>query len=171
MASFCDCEPAPGSNIFDPTCLVASRAQLKKLGEGFGFTEGPAVDKFGNVFFTDQPNNKIHKWATNNGAITTFLSNSGRSNGMYFDKKGFLITCADMHGEIWSIDKGGNHTVLVNNYNGKLLNGPNDLWINPANGGCMLLTRYSQEIIGMMKILAKDLGQEIHNKAEGMYII
>jgi gluconolactonase len=54
---------------------------------------------------------------------------------MYFDKKGYLITCADMHGEIWSIDKGGNHTVLVNNYNGKLLNGPNDLWINPANGG------------------------------------
>src|SRR5687767_12243870 len=83
IASLCDCEPAAGTNIFDPTCLVASNAQLKKLGEGFGFTEGPAVDKFGNVFFTDQPNNKIHKWATNNGAITTFLSNSGRSNGMY----------------------------------------------------------------------------------------
>jgi gluconolactonase len=54
---------------------------------------------------------------------------------MYFDKNGFLITCADMHGQVWSIDRHGNHTVLVNNYNGKLLNGPNDVWINPANGG------------------------------------
>jgi gluconolactonase len=123
------------SVIFDPACLVAPRAQLQKLGEGFGFTEGPAVDKNGNIFFTDQPNNKIYKWAANNGRITTFLSNSGRSNGMYFDKNGYLITCADMHGEIWSIDKNGHHTVLVNNYNGKLLNGPNDLWINPVNGG------------------------------------
>ena len=108
---------------------------MVKLGSGFGFTEGPAVDKHGNVFFTDQPNNKIVKWAANNGALTTFLSNSGRSNGTYFDAAGNLITCADMNGEIWSIDKNGNHTVLVDNYNGNLLNGPNDLWINPVNGG------------------------------------
>lgn len=115
--------------------LVAPNAEIQKLGEGFSFTEGPAVDKHGNVFFTDQPNDKIYKWSANTGVITEFLSNTGRSNGMYFDKDGLLITCADMHGEIWSIDKNGNHTVLVDNYNGNLLNGPNDLWINPVNGG------------------------------------
>lgn len=123
------------SNIFDPSGLVAPNAQLELLGSGYGFTEGPAVDKQGNVFFTDQPNNKIHKWAANNGALSPFVTSSGRSNGTYFDKNGYLITCADLHGEIWSIDKNGNHTVLVNNYAGKLLNGPNDLWINPINGG------------------------------------
>jgi gluconolactonase len=121
--------------VLDQNRLAAPNAQLVKLGEGYGFTEGPAVDKHGNVFFTDQPNNKIVKWATNNGALSTFLANSGRSNGTYFDKDGKLIACADMNGEIWSIDKNGNHTVLVDNYNGKLLNGPNDLWINPISGG------------------------------------
>src|SRR5688572_28537142 len=54
----CNCKPADTS-IFDATCLVAPNAQLKILGEGFSFTEGPAVDKKGNIFFTDQPNDKI----------------------------------------------------------------------------------------------------------------
>lgn len=131
----CGCEPVAGSNIFDPNCLVAPKAQLQTLGEGFSFTEGPAVDKHGNVFFTDQPNDKIHKWTARTGQITTFLTGTGRSNGMMFDKNGYLIACADMHGEIWKISPNGNHTVLINNYKGKLLNGPNDVWINPKNGG------------------------------------
>ena len=122
------------SSFLDTDGLAAKNAELQKLGVGMRFTEGPAVDKFGNIFFTDQPNNKIMRWAHSNGAITTFLDDSGRSNGMYFDHDGYLITAADMNGEIWSIDKDGNHTVLVNNYEGKILNGPNDLWIAP-NGG------------------------------------
>ena len=127
---------AGDDEIFDPTGIVAPNAGLEKLGEGYSFTEGPAVDKEGNVFFTDQPNDKIIKWSANNGALSTFLDNSGgRSNGMYFDAAGDLITCADMKGEIWRIDKNGHHSVVVNQYEGKLLNGPNDLWINPITGG------------------------------------
>jgi gluconolactonase len=71
---------------------------------------------------------------------------------MAFDKDGNLIACADMHGELWKIHPDGTHEVLVNNYNGKLLNGPNDVWINPVTGGCILLIRSSQEIIGMRLI-------------------
>lgn len=123
------------TSIFDPTCLTAPNAHLKTLGEGYSFTEGPAVDKKGNIFFTDQPNDKIYKWSVNTGTITPFLTGTGRSNGMAFDKNGNLITCADMHGELWKIAPNGSHTVLVNNYKGKLLNGPNDVWINPQNGG------------------------------------
>src|SRR5690349_14247352 len=83
----CGCQPADTS-IFDPTCLVAPNAQWKVLGEGYSFTEGPAVDKKGNIFFTDQPNDKIYKWSAINGAITPFLTGTGRSNGMAFDKDG-----------------------------------------------------------------------------------
>lgn len=133
----CGCDPANGSNIFDPNCLVSpsSHGELDTLGGGYSFTEGPAVDKWGNIYFTDQPNDKIYKWSVNTGNITTFLTGTGRSNGMAFDKNGYLIACADMHGELWKIAPNGNHTVLVNNYNGKLLNGPNDVWINPKTGG------------------------------------
>jgi gluconolactonase len=99
------------------------------------FTEGPAVDKFGNVFFTDQNHDKIYRWDATTGQVALWLTGAGRSNGMAFDKDGRLIGCADMHGELWAIDKFGNHDVLVNNYNGKLLNGPNDVWINPKDRG------------------------------------
>lgn len=136
-SSHCQCEQVPGSTIFDPTCLVSPSAhgRLDTIQKGFAFTEGPAVDRWGNVFFTDQPNDKIHKWTASTGQITTFLTGTGRSNGMAFDKNGYLIACADMHGEVWKIAPNGSHTVLVNNYNGKLLNGPNDVWINPVTGG------------------------------------
>jgi len=133
----CNCIQDPESNIFDPTCLVspAAHGKLDTIQKGFSFTEGPAVDKWGNVFFTDQPNDKIYRWDAWSGKITLFLQGTGRSNGMAFDKKGNLIACADMHGELWSIDRHGNHKVLAKNYKGKLLNGPNDVWINPVTGG------------------------------------
>ena len=121
--------PSAASTFFDPNSLVSASQHgvLDTIQKGFGFTEGPAVDKKGNVFFTDQPNDKIYRWDAGTGAITTFLTGTGRSNGMEFDKDGNLIACADMHGELWKIHPDGSHEVLVNNYNGKLLNGPNDL--------------------------------------------
>jgi gluconolactonase len=125
------------SNFFDPSGLISpsQHGSLDTIQKGFGFTEGPAVDKNGNVFFTDQPNDKIYRWDASSGAISTFLVGTGRANGMAFDKNGNLIACADMHGEVWKINPDGTHQVLVNNYNGKLLNGPNDVWINPVTGG------------------------------------
>lgn len=133
----CACIQPEGSTIFDPTCLVSPSAhgQLDTIQKGFSFTEGPAVDKRGNVFFTDQPNDRIYRWDAYSGKVSLFLQGTGRSNGMAFDKQGNLIACADMHGELWRIDKYGHHKVLAKNYNGKLLNGPNDVWINPVTGG------------------------------------
>jgi len=113
--------------------IIASGAKLEKLSDGFLFTEGPAVDKKGNVYFTDQPNDRIMKWSID-GKLSVFLDKTGRANGMYFDKKGNLLSCSDMENEIWSINKKGEHTVLVTDYNGKKLNGPNDLWVRPDGG-------------------------------------
>ena len=125
------------STFFDPSGLVSASQHgvLDTLEKGFKFTEGPAVDKHGNVFFTDQPDDRIYRWDAATGNITLFLQGTGRANGMAFDKNGDLIACADMHGELWKIHMDGSHEVLVNNYNGKLLNGPNDVWINPVTGG------------------------------------
>ena len=125
------------SDIYDPLGLVSRSAhgQLVSLAEGFSFTEGPAADRHGNVFFTDQPNDRIYRWDAGTGKVTLFLEGTGRANGMIFDREGNLIAAADMHGELWKIRPDGSHTVLVDNYQGKLLNGPNDVWINPTNGG------------------------------------
>ena len=113
--------------------IIAPGAKVQKLSDGFEFTEGPAVDAEGNVFFTDQPNNKIHKWSID-GKLSTWHDNPGRANGLYFDKHGNLLACADMNNELWSIDPEGKVTVLVKDYKGKLLNGPNDLWEEPKGG-------------------------------------
>jgi len=114
--------------------LVDKNAEVTKVGDGYAFTEGPAVDREGNVFFTDQPNNKIYKWKFGTGEITTFTESSGRANGLYFNREGDLIACADMENQLWSFDKEGNPTVMIENFKGKNLNGPNDLWINPRGG-------------------------------------
>ena len=113
--------------------VIAPGATLQKLGGGFGFTEGPANDAQGNVYFTDQPNDRIMKWNVD-GTIEEWLKPCGRSNGMAFDKGGNLITCADDKNELWSISPDKKVTVLIQNYHGRLMNGPNDVWIRPDGG-------------------------------------
>lgn len=113
--------------------LIAKDAVLTKLSDQYSFTEGPAGDKKGNVFFTDQPNNRIIKWSTN-GGLSVYMENAGRANGLYFDREGNLLACADEKNEIWKIDPNKNSTVLVNDFEGKRLNGPNDLWVDPKGG-------------------------------------
>jgi len=113
--------------------LVRKGAVLEKLADGFSFTEGPATDPEGNVFFTDQPNDRIMKWSYD-GELTTFLQPAGRSNGLFFDGKGFLFACADEKNELWRIGPDKKIKVIAGKYQGRPFNGPNDLWISPAGG-------------------------------------
>lgn len=122
------------AQITDKNSIVAKGAKVEKLGDGYSFTEGPAVDAEGNVYFTDQPNDKIIRWSAKTGEFSTFSDNTGRSNGLYFDRKGNLIAAADKDNQLWSFDKSGNPTVLISDFEGKLLNGPNDIWIAPDGG-------------------------------------
>jgi gluconolactonase len=111
--------------------LRAPGATVEKLAGDFSFTEGPTADAAGNVFFTDQPNDRILKWSVD-GTLSTFLQPAGRSNGMYFDRTGNLVACADEKNELWSIARDGKATVVWKEYEGQKLNGPNDVWIHPS---------------------------------------
>ncbi len=121
------------SNQQPITDIIAEGATLQQVDTSYTFTEGPAVDAEGNVFFTDQPNDQIVKWATD-GSISVFMKDTGRSNGLFFDAEGNLLACADENNQLWSISMDKEVTVLVNDFEGKRLNGPNDLWVD-ANGG------------------------------------
>lgn len=110
--------------------ILKPGASLVKLAGEFSFTEGPAADKAGNVYFTDQPNDRILKWSTK-GVLSTFMQPSGRSNGMFFDSKDNLWSCADEKNEIWRIKPGEKPEVIALEYEGRLMNGPNDLWVSP----------------------------------------
>jgi gluconolactonase len=113
--------------------IVASGATLQKLAGGFAFTEGPSCDAHGNIFFTDQPNDRILEWSAA-GKLTTFLQPCGRSNGTCFDSQGNLWACADEHNQLWRISPTGHVSVVVTQYGNHLLNGPNDVWIRPDGG-------------------------------------
>ncbi len=115
----------------DDTNLIADGAKVEVLSAGYRFTEGPAVDPDGNVFFTDQPNDRIIKFDAAARSFSDWLKPAGRSNGTYFDKLGNLLACADEKNELWSIAPDKKITVLARDFGGKLLNGPNDLWIRP----------------------------------------
>ena len=131
---------AAGWNAVDGA-VVAEGAKVEKLAGGFAFTEGPAADAQGNIFFSDIPNNRIHKWSLD-GKLSTFRENSGGANGLYFDKNGNLLACEGGGRRLVSIDPKGSVTVLADKYQGKRFNSLNDLWIDPKGGVYFTDPRY-----------------------------
>ncbi|MFK5974534.1 MAG: SMP-30/gluconolactonase/LRE family protein [Flavobacteriaceae bacterium] len=118
----------------EQTTLIAEGAELSLVADGFLFTEGPAADTNGDVFFTDQPNNRILKWSEADNTISTYMEPAGRANGLYFDHDGNLLAAADENFELWRIDPEKKVTALFDAFQGKKLNGPNDIWVDPKGG-------------------------------------
>jgi gluconolactonase len=139
-----DVQPAIASNeVVEPTVVTSNNntstldlsVDLKPVPVAgtYQFTEGPATDSNGNVYFSDINAGKIYKW-TPDGSVTVFLEGLNMSNGLMFDKSGNLIACEGGAGRVISIDPQGQITVLADQYNGIRFNEPNDLWID-AQGG------------------------------------
>jgi gluconolactonase len=106
---------------------------LVPVAGNYQFTEGPAVDSSGNVYFSDVNAGKIYKWSPN-GSVSVLLEGLNKPNGLMFDKNGNLIACEGGNGRLISIDMQGQITVLVDQYNGTRFNEPNDLWIDSQGG-------------------------------------
>ena len=113
--------------------VIAEGATLQLAATGFAFTEGPAADAAGNVYFTDQPNDRILKWRPDS-EVSVYMENTGRANGLVFDREGNLIACADEHSQLVRITPDRQVEVLVADFAGQQLNGPNDAWVDPQGG-------------------------------------
>ena len=131
--------------------LVEPDATVMRLAGNFGFTEGPAADADGNVYFTDIPSERILKWSPGEG-VTVFRHFSGGANGLRVDRDGRLVVCEMGNRQITMIDMQGNVTVLADRFEGNRFNSPNDLWIDPSGGIYFSDPRYGatddQEIRG-----------------------
>jgi gluconolactonase len=103
------------------------------IAEGYQFTEGPATDEFGNVYFSDVNTGRIYKWSYD-GSVILFIEGLNAPNGLAFDVTGNLIVCEGGNGRLISIDPQGIITVLADQYNDVRFNEPNDLWINSQGG-------------------------------------
>lgn len=136
--------------------LVPANSHLEKIADGFGFTEGPVWVRKGNyLLFSDIPANVIDK-RTPDGKVSIFLKPSGYtgtdpsqvgkeinnghstirligSNGVTLDPQGRVVFCAQGDRSVVRVEKHGRRTVLADRYEGKRLNGPNDL-VYKSNG-------------------------------------
>jgi len=119
-------------------------SELEKLAGGFAFTEGPAVDAQGNVYFTDIPNHLILIW-TLDDQLDTFRINSGRANGLYFDKDENLLACEGEKGQITSTSPDGDYKAIATQYDGKRFNQPNDIWPDGKGGVYFTDPKYGGE--------------------------
>lgn len=124
--------------------LIAPGAEVQQLHHGLFFTEGPAADQAGNVYFTDIPANRIYRW-TLEGELEIFRENSNATNGLFFDADWQLYGCEGGAGRISRMDADGNATVVIDTYNGAPFNSPNDLWIDAHGGIYFTDPRYGDE--------------------------
>lgn len=122
------------TSVFAEDSIVASGATVQKLADGFGFTEGPAVDSKGDIYFVDDPKNLIYHWSVADKKATVFVEKSEHANGMYFDRNDNLVACEGGTGSVVSYDKNGKRTVIASTFEGKRFNKPNDVWIDPKGG-------------------------------------
>ena len=106
--------------------ILEAGKEWELLGEGFKFSEGPAVDKEGNVYFTDRPNNRIHKIDLS-GKITVWKEDSGGANGMMFGPDGRLYVCQSTRRRIVAYSPDGSESVLADDVDS------NDLAVTGAN--------------------------------------
>ena len=118
--------------------LIPRDAVIEVLAEGFRWSEGPVWDRAaGRLLFSDVPSNVVHAWSEK-GGLASFLQPSGYTgpeggggrepgaNGLAFDAKGRLVLC--QHGDRrLSRLEGGRFVTLVDRFEGKRFNSPNDL--------------------------------------------
>jgi gluconolactonase len=125
-------------------CLMLPRsatAQQPEIAAAVAFTEGPAVDREGNVYFTDIISQRIMKLGLD-GVLSTYRENSNVANGLLIDPQGRLVACEGAEFERPGVKlkgkarvtrtdlKTGRIEVLADNYEGKPLQGPNDVTID-----------------------------------------
>ncbi len=123
--------------------VVPPGAEVKKLADGFRFTEGPAWDRKGTLYFSDIPNQTIHTWSEKKG-VGVFKKLEGSANGLWFDKEGNLYVCQPTGRAVIRLTPEGQQTTIADSYQGKKLNSPNDLWMAPDGGLYFTDPRYGQ---------------------------
>jgi gluconolactonase len=154
----CSCAPKPAAETvsapasvgsivrLDPAfdALVPASAHIEKLAGGFQFTEGPLWFPAGYLWFSDVVGNVVRQWSPDGKVIEILRPGSDENsaappgsfigpNGMVADKDGAVLLCQHSNRRIVRIGKDRQISVLVDRFEGKRLNSPNDLVYKPSD--------------------------------------
>ncbi|MCX6046535.1 MAG: SMP-30/gluconolactonase/LRE family protein [Chloroflexi bacterium] len=125
--------PDPAIEVLDPRfkAYKIGNAVVERLCTGMRWAEGPVWFGDGRyLLWSDIPNNRMMRWDETTGAISVFRSSSNYSNGNTRDRQGRLITCEHGARRVTRTEYDGSITVLMDSYQGKRLNAPNDVVVH-----------------------------------------
>lgn len=123
---------------------VVVTEELKLLATDFQFTEGPAANGDGDIYFTDIPENRIYKWTTSD-SLKLHKENTNGANGLYFDKDQNLWICEGSEARITLTTPDGDYSVIASTYKGEPFNRTNDIWVNPQGGAYFTDPKYGAD--------------------------
>jgi gluconolactonase len=125
--------PDPAVEVIDPRFAKykVGNAAVERLYTGTRWAEGPVWFGDGRyLLFSDIPNNRMLRWLEDTGEVSVFRSPSNYSNGNFRDRQGRLLTCEHDSRRLTRTEYDGSITVLMDGYQGKKLNAPNDLAVH-----------------------------------------
>ncbi len=128
--------PDPAVEIVDPrfASYRLGNAAIERLWTGARWAEGPVWFGDGRyLLFSDIPNNRMMRWTEETGEVSVFRQPSNYSNGNTRDKQGRLITCEHDSRRVTRTELDGTITILIDHYQGKPFNAPNDVVVH-SNG-------------------------------------
>ena len=103
-------------------------AAIERIATGMRWSEGPVYFRDGGyLLWSDIPNNRMMRWSEDDGHVSVFRANSNYSNGNTRDRQGRLITCEHDARRVTRTEHDGTITVLIDKFDGKRLNAPNDV--------------------------------------------
>ncbi len=138
LASFLACALFASAQPTTTTSPVPADAKLEELWNAGEFTEGVAVAPDGSIYFSDIPRGdatgRILKFDPTSGQTTVHVADSGKSNGLMFDREGRLYACCGSNGGrigLCRVTAEGEVQSVLDRFEGRRLNSPNDLVIHP----------------------------------------
>jgi gluconolactonase len=122
--------PDPAVRVLDPRFerYRLHNAAVERIATGYRWVEGPVW--FGDhhcLIWSDIPGNQLLRWDEDSGAVTVFRSPSSYANGHTRDRQGRLVSCEHLTRRVTRTEHDGSVTVLVDRFDGKPLNAPNDV--------------------------------------------
>ena len=122
-------------------------AAIERVATGFRWAEGPVYIRDGGyLLWSDIPNNRIMRWLEDDGHVSVFRAPSNYSNGNTLDREGRLITCEHDTRRVTRTEHDSTITVLIDGFQGKKLNAPNDAVV--AADGAIWFTDPGYGILG-----------------------